>query len=157
MKSASLFLSLIACGQNPQDDLVRPTPFWTAPDVSNTVNTQTPPGSPVAIQASNSTPKVEAPPPGGESQEPPSGDPILICATSTGSGMLFMPDMAPELLYSVSRISVFDMGDSHTVTIETGSAHNPDEVLGSATHADVNFYLDEHSLDVNWSGANIIG
>ena len=158
MKSASLFLSLIACGQNPQDDLVKPAPLWATPDAAGQTTAQTPPASPINVNASTSTPQVEAPRPGGEVTDLPSDEPILVCATSPGSSMVFNPeDIDPEILYSVSRIAIFDTGDSHTVTIETGSAHNPDEVFGTATHTDVNFHLDEHSLDVNWSGASIIG
>ena len=157
MKSASLFLSLIACGQNPQDDLVRPAPFLLTPDGSSQTTTQTPPAPLADVKANTDHPQIEAPPPPGEDTTPPSDEPILICTTSTGSGMLFTPDMDPELLYSVSRISVFEAGDSHAITIETGAAHNPDQVFGTATHSDVYFNLDEHSLEVWWDESWITG
>jgi len=168
MKSASLFLSLIACGQTPQDNTSQPGPILgsddaalTLPIVSLQLDTHsqaTVEPSQVNVDPLSTGESIEEPRSNRNEPEPLEGDPILVCASAVGMGMVFNPeDVDPEILYSVSRISIFETDDTHAVTIETGSAHDPSRVFGKAVHSDVHFNMDEYSLDISWDGSSIMG
>ena len=163
MKSASLFLSLIACGQTNQD--IAPPPFPSLNDVGDSTNTpeqSTPqtaaPQNDFSIQITGADP--ELPPSSKSDQNPGSDRPILVCASSaqwTGMTHFDSADIAPELLHSVSRISVFETENGHSAVVETGSAHHPDELFGTVTHEEVFFHMEDDYIDLTWDNASIMG
>ena len=165
MKSASLFLSLIACGQAPHDTTSEPAPILTNAD-----DTVSP--SIVAIQLEAVPTNTLAPSPGlapvefippGQDEpatpDRPEGTPVLMCASSsTWNGL--SPDLDPEAidpeaLYSVTRISIFEGDEGHTAVVETGSAQNPETILGTEVYEDVYFEMSEEYLDLTWEDSYI--
>jgi len=167
MKSASLFLSLMACGQAPQDTMSAPELVLedSTDSLSLSVVSIHPTTAPDSLVATSTTlgpidvhPETTNKP---EHQDEPENAPVLVCASSAAwsgiSPSFDTEEVDPELMYSISRISVFESEDGHTAVIETGSAHNPDTIFGTITHENVYFEMGDDYLDLTWEDSYIMG
>ena len=162
MKSTSLFLSLIACGQTtPEAQHQAPPLLQSDPSLSivdGSIDFKA--SSELDLEAPKVTDDIDFPMNGTGEGGSDSNEPIMVCASSaawTGWPEPESDDPDLEHLFSVSRISIFEHDDRHSALVVTGSAHKPDAVFGTQLHDDIVFHVDDGYLDIGWENASIMG
>jgi len=160
MKSATLFLSLIACGQGTELE---------APAVPQFDNTPDTPGEPLAqaLEGLSATASAQQGPVenihvngAATGSGHPEAAPILKCASSAQPSWMDFgdtEDIADEDRHAITRVSVYVDGDGHKAVVERGHSHVSDDIFSTDVHEITHLNMDEFGVNLDWEGVSISG
>ena len=161
MKSILISLSLIACAQ--QSTLEAPP----LPEQQSLEDVQTMSVVPASIGLAGVALSVPSGQVGASVEEPlVRSTPVLHCASSAwsfGSGLSPAEGVDVESVFQVSRITIFADEGAHSsfaparysARVETGYSHRPEVVTSEVFHDDVDLWMDESSLWLEWGDVSL--